>query len=80
MHFKLIITFLGGCKTERVMEAARKAGAAGATIISSVRGEGMNKVAIFLIPFLETQRMSSCCWWKNIFPQPLWKQLRNRPV
>ncbi|MEY3121366.1 MAG: hypothetical protein RI993_191 [Pseudomonadota bacterium] len=56
MHFKLIITFLDDCQTERVMEAARKAGATGATIISSARGEGMDRAKTFLGLSLETQR------------------------
>lgn len=56
MHFKLIITFLDDCKTERVMDAARKVGATGATIISSARGEGMDRAKTFLGLSLETQR------------------------
>ena len=31
MHFKLIIAFLDDCKTDKVMAAAREAGATGAT-------------------------------------------------
>ena len=41
MHFKLLIAFVENDKTNEVMDAARKAGATGATVISHARGEGM---------------------------------------
>ena len=56
MHFKLIIAFVEDSKTETVMEAARQAGATGATVISNARGEGMKKSKTFLGLSLETQR------------------------
>lgn len=56
MHFKLIITFVEDNKTERVMEAARQSGATGATIITSARGEGVERAKTFLGLSLETQR------------------------
>ena len=56
MHFKLIIAFVEDSKTETVMEAARDAGATGATVISNARGEGMKKSKTFLGLSLETQR------------------------
>ena len=56
MHFKLIIAFVEDSKTETVMEAARAAGATGATVISNARGEGMKKSKTFLGLSLETQR------------------------
>ena len=56
MHFKLIIAFVEDTKTSTVMEAARNAGATGATVISNARGEGMKKSKTFLGLSLETQR------------------------
>ncbi|MFW2371601.1 MAG: P-II family nitrogen regulator [Gammaproteobacteria bacterium] len=56
MHFKLIIAFVEDAKTEEVMDAARKAGATGATVISNARGEGLNVTKTFLGLSLETQR------------------------
>ena len=56
MHFKLIIAFVDDCKTEKVMQAARDAGATGATIISNARGEGLKKTKTFFGLSLETQR------------------------
>jgi len=56
MHFKLIITFVEDSKTDEVMEAARLAGATGATIINNARGEGIQKKKTFFGLSLETQR------------------------
>ncbi|TCK19030.1 nitrogen regulatory protein P-II family [Thiogranum longum] len=56
MHFKLIIAFVEDGKTDKVMDAARGAGATGATVISNARGEGMVKSKTFLGLSLETQR------------------------
>lgn len=56
MHFKLIITFVEDSKTNKVISAAREAGATGATIINSARGEGMEKSKTFFGLSLETQR------------------------
>lgn len=56
MHFKLIIAFVGDDKTDAVMEAARKNGATGATVINHARGEGLKPSKTFLGLSLETQR------------------------
>ncbi len=56
MHFKLIIAFVEDSRTAKVMDAARGAGATGATVISNARGEGMVKSKTFLGLSLETQR------------------------
>lgn len=56
MHFKLIITFVDDSKTSKVMDAAREAGATGATVISNARGEGLQKTRTFFGLSLETQR------------------------
>ena len=56
MHFKLIVALIDDAHSEKVMDAARNAGATGATIITSARGEGMKKEKTFLGLTLETQR------------------------
>jgi nitrogen regulatory protein PII len=56
MHFKLIIAFVEDDKTDAVMEAARNAGATGATIINQARGEGLECEKTFLGLSLESQR------------------------
>jgi nitrogen regulatory protein PII len=56
MHFKLIIAFVEDSRTDKVMKAAREAGATGATIISNARGEGLKQTKTFLGLSLETQR------------------------
>lgn len=56
MHFKLIIALVQDDRTDRVMTAARNAGATGATIISNARGEGVEQARTFLGLQLETPR------------------------
>ena len=56
MHFKLIIAFIEDQKTDAVMDAAREAGATGATIINNARGEGLKQAKTFFGLSLETQR------------------------
>lgn len=56
MHFKLIIALVDDTETQQVMDAAREAGATGATVISNARGEGLKKSKTFLGLSLETQR------------------------
>ena len=56
MHFKLIISFVDDAKTDAVMDAARKAGATGATVINNARGEGLATKKTFFGLSLETQR------------------------
>ena len=56
MHFKLLVAFLEDSKTDKVMEAARKAGATGATVINNARGEGLKQSKTFFGLSLETQR------------------------
>ncbi|BAO44610.1 P-II family nitrogen regulator [Thiolapillus brandeum] len=56
MHFKLVVAFVEDHKTEPVMQAAREAGATGATIINNARGEGLNTSKTFFGLSLETQR------------------------
>ncbi|TGD71758.1 P-II family nitrogen regulator [Mangrovimicrobium sediminis] len=56
MHFKMIIVFTQDDKTDDVMQAARKAGATGATVIHNARGEGLKVSKTFFGLTLETQR------------------------
>lgn len=56
MHFKLIIAFVDSDKTDRILEATRKKGATGSTIISQARGEGLEHTKTFLGLSLETPR------------------------
>lgn len=56
MHFKLIVAFVDDNKTPAVLEAARKAGATGSTVINQARGEGVEKSKTFFGLTLETQR------------------------
>lgn len=56
MHFKLIIAFVDDTKTDDIMQAARKAGSTGATIINNARGEGLQKTKTFFGLTLDTQR------------------------
>ena len=56
MHFKLIIALVQDEKTDKVMDAAREAGATGATVIKDARGEGLKATKTFFGLTLETQR------------------------
>ena len=56
MHFKLIVAFVDGGITDAIMDAARSAGATGATIINNARGEGLKQSKTFFGLTLETQR------------------------
>ncbi|MES9927298.1 MAG: P-II family nitrogen regulator, partial [Candidatus Thiodiazotropha sp. 6PDIVS] len=56
MHFKLIIALVEDTTTEKVLEAARSAGATGSTVINHARGEGIEQSKTFLGLTLDTQR------------------------
>ena len=56
MRFKMIIALVNDPHTEEVMDAARKAGATGITVIPRARGEGGRPKETFLGLTLETQR------------------------
>jgi nitrogen regulatory protein PII len=56
MHFKLIIALVEDDKTDGAMNAARQAGATGATVITNARGEGLTRTTTFFGLTLETQR------------------------
>ena len=56
MHFKMIIVMVEDGKTDAVLDAAREAGATGATVLNQARGEGMETSKTFFGLSLETQR------------------------
>jgi nitrogen regulatory protein PII len=56
MRFKLIVAFADDHQTDRIIEAARDAGATGCTVITNARGEGLEEKKTFLGLSLETQR------------------------
>jgi hypothetical protein len=48
MKFKLLLVLVEDTRIEAVLEAAREAGATGATVITSARGEGLVPKTTFL--------------------------------
>jgi len=56
MHFKLIIALVRDDKTDIIMDAARMAGATGATVLNQVHGEGIEAAKTFFGLNLEAQR------------------------
>jgi len=56
MHFKLLIAMVQESKTDAVLDAARAAGATGATVLSQARGEGLQRQKTFLGLSLEARR------------------------
>ncbi|ASA56647.1 MULTISPECIES: P-II family nitrogen regulator [Vibrio] len=56
MRFKLIVAFVEDSKTDKVLDAARQAGATGATVINNARGEGLNQKTTFFGLTLEVQK------------------------
>jgi nitrogen regulatory protein PII len=56
VHFKMIIVLIEDVDTEAVMDAARMAGATGATVINHARGEGIESSKTFMGLTLDSQR------------------------
>jgi nitrogen regulatory protein PII len=56
MNLKLIVAMVADEKTDIIIDAAREAGATGATIINSVRGEGLTPEKGFMGLELTSQR------------------------
>lgn len=56
MNLKLIMTLVSDDRTDTVISAAREAGATGATVITGVRGEGLEPEKTFLGLDLAAQR------------------------
>ena len=47
MDFKLLMVFVDQDRTDKVLDAARNAGATGATIINNAQGQGLRQVKTF---------------------------------
>jgi nitrogen regulatory protein PII len=56
MNLKLLVALVSDDKTEAVLNAARQAGATGATVITACRGEGLQPGKTFLGLELTAQR------------------------
>lgn len=56
MHFKLIIVMAEDSQTNAILDAARMAGATGATVLNQARGEGLKPTKTFFGLSLESQR------------------------
>lgn len=56
MRFKLIVAFVEDSITDDIIDAAREAGATGATVINHARGEGKEAQKSFMGLSLTTQR------------------------
>lgn len=56
MHFKLVIALVDEENTKKIIKAARKAGAKGATVISQAHGEGLHRERTFFGMGLAHQR------------------------
>ena len=52
----MLLAFVEDSKTEQVLDAARSAGATGATVINNARGEGLNQKRTFFGLTLEVQK------------------------
>jgi nitrogen regulatory protein PII len=55
MHFKLIIIMAEDQRTQDVLNAARKAGATGCTVLNQARGEGLSPTKTFLGLSIDSQ-------------------------
>ena len=55
MHFKLIIIMAEEKRTQAILEAARKAGTTGCTVLNQARGEGVSPVKTFLGLSIDSQ-------------------------
>ena len=56
MNLKMIMTLVEDARTQTVIDAGRKAGATGASVITSVQGEGLEPEKTFLGLDLAAQR------------------------
>jgi nitrogen regulatory protein PII len=55
MHFKLIIVIVEDERTQKILDAARKAGTTGCTVLNQARGEGVKPVKTFLGLSIDSQ-------------------------
>ncbi|MGY6631840.1 MAG: P-II family nitrogen regulator [Wenzhouxiangella sp.] len=58
MQFKLILAFIDDARVEAVLDAARAAGATGATIVQNARGQGLKRhLTFFGLEFLSPRNI-----------------------
>ena len=55
MHFKLIIIMTDDERTQKILDAARKAGTTGCTVLNQARGEGIKPAKTFLGLSIDSQ-------------------------
>ena len=55
MHFKLIIIMTDDERTQKILDAARKAGTTGCTVLNQARGEGIEPAKTFLGLSIDSQ-------------------------
>ena len=55
MHFKLIIIMTEDERTQKILDAARKAGTTGCTVLNQARGEGIKPAKTFLGLSIDSQ-------------------------
>jgi nitrogen regulatory protein PII len=55
MHFKLIIIMVEDERTQKILDAARKAGTTGCTVLNQARGEGVKPAKTFLGLSIDSQ-------------------------
>lgn len=55
MHFKLIVIMSEDKRTQDLLNAARKAGATGCTVLNQARGEGLSPTKTFLGLSIDSQ-------------------------
>ena len=55
MHFKLIIIMVEDERTQKILDAARKAGTTGCTVLNQARGEGVTPTKTFLGLSIDSQ-------------------------
>jgi len=55
MHFKLLIIMTEDERTQKILDAARKAGTTGCTVLNQARGEGIKPAKTFLGLSIDSQ-------------------------
>ena len=77
MRMKLIVALVSDNKTETVLEAGRSGGATGATIVTSVRGEGLLPERTFFGLRVEAQRDLVMFLVADIRARPILEKIRD---
>lgn len=77
MKMKLIVALVSDSKTEAVLDAGRSGGATGATIVTSVRGEGLLPERTFFGLRVEAQRDLVMFLVADIRARPILEAIRD---